>query len=165
MSKLKILFGAIIALIALGALTDACDDRPRSLASVPAIPMTTTAASPTPALPPEAARFYAKHKTMPNVSGWTLTRVAKLFNPVQGTVLVATTADAKMAVGQQKVTKQLPKKGARLAAGQTVKIWVRYGTKRPTPKRSITRPDVNVPDRDSNRDRGESKFCGRHWWC
>ncbi|MGJ6963601.1 PASTA domain-containing protein [Streptosporangium sp. G11] len=158
--KLKILFGAIIGLITLGALPDACAYRMPSLTSVPAIP-TTKAASPTPALPPEAARFYAKHKTMPNVSGWTLARVAKLFNPVRDTVLVARTADATMAVGREKVTKQLPKKGARLVAGQTVKIWIRYGTKRPTRKVPTTRPDVNVPD----RDRGESKFCSRRWWC
>ncbi|MFI7610667.1 PASTA domain-containing protein [Nonomuraea terrae] len=167
MSKLKVAAGAIVGLIAVGALVDACDDpwgrRWQGDSAVTATP--TTAASSAPALPPDAARFYAKHKTMPNVSGRTLAQLTKLLRPVRDTVLVARTADNTMPVGTEKVTKQLPKAGAKLAAGQQVKIWIRYGTKRPTPAGVTARPDVNVPDRDSNRNRGESRFCSGRWWC
>ncbi|MBT2232201.1 PASTA domain-containing protein [Nonomuraea sp. NEAU-A123] len=161
MSKIVVTGSAIVGLIALGALVNACDERPRPLANAFTTPTATS--SPT-ALPPEAERFYTEHKTMPNLSGRTLAQLTKLFQPVRDTVLVARTADNTLAVGREKVTKQVPKAGAKLAAGQPVKIWITYGTKRP---RSTYRPHVPGRDgnRDSHRDRGESRFCSRRWYC
>lgn len=167
MRKIMVAGYAIVGLIVLGELVSSCAERPRPqpLANVFATP---TATASTPTLPPGAERFYAKHKTMPNLSSRTLTQLTTLFQPVRDTVWVARTADSTLAVGREKVTKQFPKAGAKLAVRQTIKIWISYGTKQP---RSTYRPRVSDQDgnrngnRDTHRNRGESRFCSRRWWC
>ncbi|GAA1690408.1 hypothetical protein GCM10009733_103260 [Nonomuraea maheshkhaliensis] len=174
MRAIKVTAGAVLGIIALGALVDGCSDRPSYTAAT---------ATPTSTWAPEAQTFYAEHRTMPDVRGWSLKRLNKLFDPVRDTVYVAEKTSAKLLEGKSKVTKQEPAAGTKLVEGQTVKLWITVGT-RPSPAtlakqrkaerererdreqyRERLRKAGIDQDRNSHRDRGESRFCSGRWWC
>lgn len=105
----------------------------------------------------EELAWYRKHRTMPNVVGWTEDKADQFFKPVSDAVDSSNKESSKVPVGKDMVLAQFPKPGRPVKMGQKIKLVIgyNYGTSSGTGDGNI-----NVPN-----TRGESRFCSRRWWC
>lgn len=107
----------------------------------------------------EQRKFYARHKKMPKMVGWSEEKADRFFAPIREVVDSDRRESAKVPADKYLVIKQTPKAGKRLKIGQPIKLVIGYN---PGDYSSPTGDgDVDVP----NRNRGESRFCSRRWWC
>ncbi|WP_424533724.1 PASTA domain-containing protein [Sphaerisporangium viridialbum] len=104
--------------------------------------------------------FYKKHRTMPNVVGWSEERADALFEPVRDVVDSSRRKSTSVPVGQERVIRQSPKPGARLRLGQKIKLVIGYNYGSTSSSGGSGDVDVNI-----DRHRRESRFCSRRWWC
>ncbi|MBB5627272.1 PASTA domain-containing protein [Sphaerisporangium krabiense] len=106
--------------------------------------------------------FYKRHRTMPNVVGWSEDRADDLFEPIDATVVSSNRESAKVPVGQNRVIAQAPKPGTRLRIGQKIKLVIGYNYGSTTSGGGDGGVDLDV---DVDRNKGESRFCSKRWWC
>jgi beta-lactam-binding protein with PASTA domain len=104
-------------------------------------------------------KFYARHKKMPKVVGWSEEKADRFFAPIRDVLDTDRRESKKVPSGKDLVIKQSPKAGKRLKVGQPIKLVI--GWNLGDYSSSTGDGDVDVP----NRNRGESRFCSRRWWC
>lgn len=107
----------------------------------------------------EERKFYARHKKMPKVVGWSEEKAGRFFAPIRAVLDTDRRKSAKVPAGKDRVIKQSPKAGKRLKVGQPIKLVIGWNVDFSS---STGDGDVNVKP---NRNRGESRFCSRRWWC
>ncbi|GII88791.1 hypothetical protein Ssi03_67810 [Sphaerisporangium siamense] len=106
--------------------------------------------------------FYKRHRTMPNVVGWSEGRADDLFDPIDAVVVSSNRESAKVPVGQNRVIAQAPKPGTRLRIGQKIKLVIGYNYSSTTSGGGDGGVNLDV---DVDRNKGESRFCSKRWWC